>query len=704
MSRFPKFRLDLETFEHHGSDGRSLKVVKDPVAQQYFRLSDYEYRFLVKLDGSVSPDSVVNDLGERGFYYSREDVGQIMGKAAHEGLLLGTEFGTATFQSRLKDRLQSAKRSQSLLRLYFLFIPIWNPDRFLERTLWAARLCFNKWTLGLVALAVPGAIYLLISGLPRIESEFLFFFNLNNLIYLWVTIALTKLAHELAHAYTAKRFGLHVPQMGVALLLFFPCLYCDTTDAWQIADRRRRMAIGAAGVIAEAVLATLSTYVWYFSKPGVVNSVAFYLMGISLLSTIFFNGNPLLKFDGYFVLSDYLRIPNLYLKSFTHIKYLFMNRILGISEYESVAADTRERAIFTIYGFSSFGYRVFLYISIVAAVYFRFDKTLGLFLGIVAFGLFVIRPVFGGAWKMVSLRSRIRPTLGGGMALIVVICLVGAVLLVPIPRNSVCLCYLDSAEKQKLTVPQGTKVRTIHISDGTIVKQGEILFTLDTTLLDLDLKKNLISKEILAKELDLLLLDERRRAEAQSKEIELFQVEDGIRQIEKRLRQAKEGITAPFDGVVTSLDSRMKPGFQPGKGTIVGEVESTSDCIVHALIPQEDLAGVTQGQAVSIWFPVLEGRIFHKTISDIKPFSERDLRESPFSSRFGGELATETKSGREMDVPLDAYYDCSVSFPNSELMIPLGMTGQLAIPARAGSIASIVVESLVRTFNRESLL
>ena len=122
MSRFPKFRPDLEIFEHRGSDGRSLMVVKDPVAQEYYRLSDYEYRFLVGLDGNVSPDSVVNDLGERGFYYSLEDVGQIMEKAAREGLLLGTGFGSATFQSRLKDRLQSAKRSQSLLRLYFLFI------------------------------------------------------------------------------------------------------------------------------------------------------------------------------------------------------------------------------------------------------------------------------------------------------------------------------------------------------------------------------------------------------------------------------------------------------------------------------------------------------------------------------------------------------------------------------------------------------
>jgi putative peptide zinc metalloprotease protein len=301
MPNHPKFRSDLEPIEQRDSEGRRIIVLRDPVSQQYFRLSYYEFLFLSALDGNLSPESASEKLKERGYYYSEEDVGHIVSRAAQEGLLLGTRFGTAGYQISLKNRVVAAQKARRLAGVYFLFIPILNPDRFLERTLWVFRLLCNRWTSALAVLSFPGALYLIISGLPRIEREFLFFFNLHNLMYLWVTIALTKLIHEFAHAYTAKKYGLHVPQMGIAFLIFFPCLYCDTTDAWQLADRKQRMAISGAGVFAEAVLATISAYVWYFSKPGIVNSLAFYLMGVALLSTLLFNGNPLLKFDGYFI-------------------------------------------------------------------------------------------------------------------------------------------------------------------------------------------------------------------------------------------------------------------------------------------------------------------------------------------------------------------------------------------------------------------
>ena len=169
----------------------------------------------------------------------------------------------------------------------------------------------SKWTAFLVILAAPGALYLVIDALPRIELEYLFFFNWSNLLFLWVTIGVVKLVHEFAHAYVAKRFGLHVPEMGIAFLIFFPCLYCNTTEAWQLANPRQRASIAGAGIVAEAVVAVFSTYLWYYTQPGLVNSLAFYLMAISFASTILFNGNPLLKFDGYFILIDMLALPNL---------------------------------------------------------------------------------------------------------------------------------------------------------------------------------------------------------------------------------------------------------------------------------------------------------------------------------------------------------------------------------------------------------
>ena len=330
MESLPKLRADLVSYQQAEAGGQKKVVLRDPVAQRYYQLSEYEYNLLKMLDGSTTVEEAVDRLKQAGHYYSLSDAKQITVKASQLGLLLGTSYGAAKRQVAEKERIRKAAKTKFLSSVYFLFIPVLNPDRFLERTLWLFKYLANKWTALLFALAAPGALYLIVSGISRIQLEYLFFFNFENLLFLWITIALTKLIHEFSHAYTAKSLGLYVPEMGVAFLIFFPCLYCNTTDAWQLADRKQRAAIAAAGIVAEAALAVLATYVWYFTRPGMVNSLAFYLMAVSFTSTLLFNGNPLLKFDGYFLLTDVLGMPNLYTNSFRHLKYLFMNRVMGV--------------------------------------------------------------------------------------------------------------------------------------------------------------------------------------------------------------------------------------------------------------------------------------------------------------------------------------------------------------------------------------
>ena len=390
-----------------------------------------------------------------GQYCGLEEARLILGKASQAGLMLGTNYSTASYQLGLKENIRKAKRTQRFSSVYFLFVPLLNPDRFLERTLWFFRLLANRITGAVVVAMTPMAIYLLITGFPRMELKYLFFFNFQNLMMLWITIALTKLIHEFSHAYTAKSFGLRVPQMGMAFLIFFPCLYCNTTDAWQLADRRQRMMISAAGIISEGVLAVLSTYAWTYSRPGMLNSLAFYLMAVSFVSTVIFNGNPLLKFDGYFILIDYLQLPNLQSKSFAFIKHMFMNRLLGMSSVVNPAANPRQARIFGVYGVCSFIYRVGLYTGIVAGVYYRFDKTLGIALAILAFTLFVARPLARGVRSLFVRRSEIRLRAGAVAVLLAATGVVLMVLLVPMSSMSVYPCYVASALTQKVTVPLG---------------------------------------------------------------------------------------------------------------------------------------------------------------------------------------------------------------------------------------------------------
>ncbi|MEW6348610.1 MAG: site-2 protease family protein [Thermodesulfobacteriota bacterium] len=703
MGANPKFRTDLLRSDYEEADGSRSVVLKDPVSEKYFRLSPYEYELLQEFDGATSMDGAVETLARQGRHYPKEDANAIAAKAGTYGLLLGTRFGTAEALRKHKENLKKAKKASYFSRVYFLFIPVLNPDRFLEKTLWLYKLLFNRFTFGLTAIAVPGAAYLLITGLPRIQTEYLFFFNFQNLFCLWITIALTKLVHEFSHAYTAKRFGLHVPQMGIAFLIFFPCLYCNTTDAWQLADRRQRIAISAAGIMAEALIAVFATYVWYFTQPGLINSLAFYLVAVSLISTVLFNANPLIKFDGYFILIDLLRVPNLSTKSFGHLKYLFLNRIMGIAKVVDSAVAPRESVIFPLYGVAAFAYRVSLYTGIVVAVYYRFDKVLGMVLAVMAFFLFVVRPVVRGAKTVYSQRGEISPRFGGVLVFLVLVGIFAGLLLVPLSGRSVYPCYLVSARVQKLTVPLKTLVERVFIEEGSVVPQGMLLYTLDTSELNLALHKKSGERELLVKELRLMLLSDEKRAEVPSKEVQVLQADDAIDKIREELRIAKSGIDAPFRGVVTFLDYRMQEGYQPGEGGIVGQLESTDACRVYALIPEQDLHKVRKGLEVSVWFPLGAGKTFTRKIEEIRPYSERDLKDSPFSSRLGGELATE-ETGRDLrDAPLEPQYLVSAGFRNDKEAIPLGMTGKFVVPLPPRSLASSFLTRLVKVFRRESL-
>ena len=695
--------MDLEVFhEEEGGYSKSV-VLKDPVTEKYFRLSMYEYRFLKTLDGKVDVEEALERLKERGHHYGSEDARQILGKAAQLGLILGTKFGTAQLQNYMKNRTEQAKRAGRFSQLYFLYIPLFNPDRFLESTLWIFRTVVNKWTLGFIALLAPGAIYLILTRATPLEGEYLFFFNWQNILYLWITIALAKLIHEFAHAYVAKHFGLRVPRMGLAFLIFFPCLYCDTTDAWQLADRKQRMAISAAGIIAEGAVAVLATYAWGFSRPGMFNSLAYYLMAVSFISTILFNGNPLLKFDGYFILTDFLQMPNLASKSLAYVKYLFMNRVLGISLVANPAVTAREAAMFFVYGIASVAYRIFLYTAIVMGVYYRFNKLVGIVLALLAAAIFLVRPVVRGTRSLYEKRMEIHPRPYGALVFLVVAAAFLTPLFIPVSTKTVYPCYLASAKTQKLTVPLQTSVSEVFIRNGSPVKENTLLFQLDSSLLELALMKKEIDRNIARVQVQLLLLDDKEMAKVGEKQIELSQLEHEIKLRRKDLDLARNGIVAPFSGVVAKLDHRLQDGYQPGEGAIVGELASHTECEVRVLIPEDEVDKIRKGDDMEIWFPPGTNGTIPKRIEEIKAYSESDIKDSPFSSRLGGEIATEPQDTEHQDAPLKAHYVCSARLLNESNMA-LGITGRCAIFSPPQSILSRLFHLVVQTINRESIL
>ncbi len=694
----PKFRPDIKRHAFDEEHGAQSIVLEDPVANKFFRISPYEFDLLRVLDGTVTLEEAVEKLRLHGRHFTVEHATKLVEQFSRVGLLLGTGYGFSTTQMHLKGALETAKKQRSLVRLYFLFIPLVNPDKFLSHTLWLWRLLVNRFTAVVLALLVPGAVYLLISGIMRFESEYLFFFNVRNLAVLWMAIAMAKLIHEFSHAYTAKSMGLHVPEMGMGFLLFFPILYCNTTAAWQLADRRQRMWISAAGIFGEAVIAVISVYVWYFTNPGIINSVAFYLMAISLVTSLFFNANPLMRFDGYFVLADWLRMPNLQAKALGLLRYLFLNRVLGVESVVSRHAEEKEFSILLIYGISVFIYRVGLYTGIVVGIYFRFDKTLGILLGFLAFSLFIVRPLVAGAAGLIKRRSEMSFRPYGLAVFFTLLVVAGIGVTIPWSRNSVYPCYLESALVRTIVIPAEAPISSVFVKKGDRVQEGNPILAMDSTRLKYDESDKALEKISIEREIAMLESSTKEFSQIPLKRIKLSQTSDALTEVQEDMSRLEW--RAPFAGAIVELSQNLQPGARPGKGAVVGELASEEECQVLGLIPEKDIGKVQEGNSVEIWFPIRTGRSFRGTVKEISAFHREDIGNSPFSSRFGGEIATAQQNQQAKDVPLDAYYICRVDFLN-QAGIPLGMTGRMAVAEPARSILDRLVESAYMTFRRE---
>ena len=212
-----------------------------------------------------------------------------------------------------------------------------------------------------------------------------------------VVLAVMKILHELGHAVSCRHYGGRCHELGLMLLVFTPCLYCDVSDAWMLRDRWRRIAIGAAGMAVELVLAAVATFLWWWSEPGWLNSVCLDVMFIGSVSTLLLNGNPLLRYDGYYILADLLETPNLQQQAGGVVRRWVARWLLGIETPPDRLLPERGHWLLALYAVASTAYRLAVVVAILwflkrAAAPYRLEFLVELF-GLVVIGGLVIAPL-----------------------------------------------------------------------------------------------------------------------------------------------------------------------------------------------------------------------------------------------------------------------------------------------------------------------
>lgn len=344
-------------------EGRTYWVIKDPVSLRYYRFKEQEYFLLEMMDGKHTLDDAQKAFEKR-FRPDRltlEDLEQFGQQLLKAGLVHNEtpQAGKLLYENLTKRKRQ--KLLQSFTNILYIKIPIFDPEKLLVKMLPWVRFVFTGWFFALSVIFMLSALMLVLTHFDTFRERlpsFHEFFSLKTVFYLWAALGVVKVIHEFGHGLSCKAFGGEVHEMGFLLLCLSPAMYCNVSDAWTLPNKWKRIIISGAGIYVELMIAALATFVWW-NTPGqpFVNYMALSLMFVCSVNTVVFNGNPLMRFDGYYVLSDLLEIPNLREKANRYLKRVVTHYGFGVEVQPEPYMAPWRRVLFVTYAIASYVYR-----------------------------------------------------------------------------------------------------------------------------------------------------------------------------------------------------------------------------------------------------------------------------------------------------------------------------------------------------------
>ncbi len=561
----PRLRPHVQITRQHYR-GKRWHVVHDPSSNAFFRLSPVGHEFVGLLDGRRTVEEVWQlGLSRHGDdALTQNEVIQLLSQL-HGSNLLSADTAPETEQllRRGRERIQKKAMQQAIGLMYFK-VKLFNPDHILTWLEPIFRPVLNRIGFIVWALWIAAGLYAVLPHWDRLVSGFDSAIAPRNWGWMIVVFVVTKLWHELGHGIVCKRFGGQVPEFGAMMLVLVPAPFVDASAAWGFASKWRRMAVGAGGMIFELGLASACAFLWLNTAPGdLLHQLAYNAMLTASISTILFNANPLMRFDGYYILSDLLEVPNLAQRSFGMLKFLLQKHVYRVRNPVPPTSSISEAWVLIVYGVLALAYRVFLFITITLYLVGELF-ALGVFLAVWTASMWFILPVgqfvhwLATSPALAEFRPRaILTSLGmiaGGLLLI------GAI---PMPDHRRAVGIIESTAQSGVYFKTDGFVREIHVRPGESVKAGDLIVTLQSDRLAAQIA--LLRAEIA--EAQARERDARTRsiAGAQVAEQYVQTLNEQLATLEDRERRLL--VRAPQDGVVVGrdLDSYIGKFVQEGQ-------------------------------------------------------------------------------------------------------------------------------------------
>lgn len=639
-------------------------VIEDRVNGRYHRFERRAWRIIKLLDGSLTLEQLWQRLAADGGPDSptQEDVLALLGQLHALDLLASgslPDLAEAARRQRTQDRMRWWQRYLNPLALRIRLV---DPDRFLRRAVAALKPVLNGFGAALWLAWVIPAFVLASSHWAELTSNFSErMLAIGNLALLWLIFPLVKALHEIGHGITCRMRGGEVHEMGVMMLIFLPVPYVDASSAWTFGAKWDRVLVGAAGMLVELAIAAGAFYLWLWLQPGTARAIAFDTAVLASVTTVIFNANPLLRYDGYYIASDLLEIPNLGQRAARYWGYLVERWILRHREPASPVMARGEALWFSLYAPLSFLYRLLVLSSIglfISTKYFVFGVLIALWSIGAALGV----PLYRGLKGLQQVLADERTAVGGKLALLGALAAVGALLfVVPLPHDTQVEGVVWLPDSGVLRAQGSGFVQRVLLRSGAPVPSGADVMRLADPALAAHLAEQSARVEAARARYDAATVKDPALGQQFESQLESEQAQ--LQALE--VRAARLEVRAAATGRLWIEDAEDLPGRFVKQGEVVGYVIPPSAPRVRVIVSQADADLIREHtRAIHVKLPFDPGPTWTARIVREVPGASDELPSAALGREGGGAVATDPRdaSGRKA---LTTHFEYELALPRS---------------------------------------
>ena len=698
----PELLFDIRT-----QGGRDIYVIEDAVRGKFYQIGANEFELVSRFDGKSTVGEVLNRINaKRKSPLKQESVDQICYWLSQNNLVRVAGFDSC---KRLGQQVKSMQKQKvlSFVNPISIKFKLFNPTRLLDASQKYLQWIFS-FSFAMIWL-VTGTVglYFLFGNWERLSQSSVGIFAEGRWVWMLVVWLVLKAIHEWAHGIACRRYGGEVPEAGMLLLLFTPMPYVNVTSSWRFGNRWQRFIVAGAGMYVELFVSFIAMILWANVANPLVQDVCFNIFFLSSVTTILFNANPLMRFDGYYMLTDLLNIPNLYTKGLGWFTDRMKNLFFGTPKSKGIC-PSNELPIVRVYGASAFCWKVLVCCTLLIAASVLFYGV-GILMAVAAGILWMVMPVWRFFKSIFAVPNRNYSVARIAVSSICLVVLIGSVFTwLGSPAKKSAPAIVQFAEEGILRAGGDGFIDKVLVTNGQRVKQGELL---------LSIRNNELSTQV--KNLERLVEEAEIQSRIYTGSQELASAQTSLRKRDSLLNQLAEKqeqlqnlqLTAPFDGIVFRRNLSSIEGQYHSHGTELLRIARSTSQKVIVSIEQNDLDSI-QGQEGSLMKVVMPGvPTFQASITNIESRATDQPTHKAFCASYGGPLPVKQLTDDREESPnesaerfqlLSPRFEVELSIePNSNASLNCGQLGRAFFETKRQSLGQYFYLESCAWFRRQ---